>query len=634
MDIISKALEVGEDYPVFPCDIKKRPVCQGGFKAATQDPDEIERLFSINGAALIGIPTGEASGVSVIDIDVRDGKQGKQWVTENAELLGQTKVAETQSGGWHYYYRHSDGIRNRAGIDGCVDVRGTGGYCIHPASTGYRWLNDEELAEFPQRVAAQATGVAGGSLEPPMGGNDVDAWGNIIDGREKRMARIVLAAIAGYYRTHGTFPTLEWMEENAYPTYAARVKSRTTDLNAEGRGIDEFRKKVTSTLIRAREGKIADLDIAPDKAKPAVSHATGDSPLSRPIERQIKIRTLGELRSTPPPSFLVADYLIENTFAVLYGAPASYKSFVAMDWALSIAHGVDWNDRPVAQGAVLYLAMEGQAGIATRAEAWHRERGLEDTEVPFYAVTQPIGMAMPDAPDVTLLRHSIDEVLGGVKPSLICCDTLARSFSSSGGAEENSATDMGMFVRSADLLREWYDCTFLTVHHVSKAGGMRGSSALLGAVDTAMECRRDPDSDKMKLIVTKQKDVGEADELWLEAKEVRFVQDAFAQEQSSLVLEPCDRPKRKVAKPSQAKETALEVLRELLASEHREDDGEVWGVPEDVFRHALNERYKEKYGKTFYRADWKRVTGSVTEGVTDAWEEFVRFNNGLINESW
>jgi|DEB0MinimDraft_6_1074348.scaffolds.fasta_scaffold08240_3 hypothetical protein len=634
MDIISKALEVGEDYPVFPCDIKKRPVCQGGFKAATQDPDEIERLFSIKGAALIGVPTGEASGLAVIDIDVRDGKKGKQWWEDNAELLQNTRISETQSTGRHYYYKHRDGLRNRAGIDGCVDVRAEGGYVVYPESTGYRWLNDEELAEFPERVAAQATGVAAASLDVPMGSDAFDAFGRRVDGREHYMASMVLASISDYFRKHGTFPTMQWMEQEVYPTYEIKVGSRIGDLNAEGRGIDEFRKKVTSTIIRAREGKIADIHIAPDKAQPAVSHATSDTPLPRPIERQIKIRTLGELRSTPPPSFLVADYLIENTFAVLYGAPASYKSFVAMDWALSIAHGVDWNDRPVAQGAVLYLAMEGQAGIATRAEAWHRERGLEDTDVPFYAVTQPIGMAMPDAPDVTLLKNSIDEVLGGVKPSLICCDTLARSFSSSGGAEENSATDMGMFVRSADLLREWYDCTFLTVHHVSKAGGMRGSSALLGAVDTAMECRREPDSDKMKLVVTKQKDVGESDELWLEAKEVRFVQDAFAQEQSSLVLEPSDKPKRKVAKPSQAKETALEVLRELLASEHREDDGEVWGVPEDVFRHALNERYKEKYGKTFYRADWKRVTGSVTEGVTDAWEEFVRFNNGLINESW
>ena len=183
MDLISKALEVAEEYPVFPCDTKKRPVCKNGFKDATQDPDEVERLFSANKAALIGSPTGEASGLAVIDIDVRDGKQGKKWVEDNAEMLGITKVAETQSGGWHYYYRHSDGLRNRAGIDGCCDVRAEGGYVIHPASSGYRWLNDEEVATFPERVASQASGLSGGSLEPPMGGGDIDMFGNVIDGR-------------------------------------------------------------------------------------------------------------------------------------------------------------------------------------------------------------------------------------------------------------------------------------------------------------------------------------------------------------------------------------------------------------------------------------------------------------------
>ena len=124
VDLVSKALEVAEEYPVFPCDAKKRPVCEGGFKAATQDPTEVERLFSVPNAALIGMPTGEASGVSVIDIDIRDNKDGKQWKEDNQALLGNTRIAQTLSGGWHFYYLHRAGIRNRAGIAGCVDVRG------------------------------------------------------------------------------------------------------------------------------------------------------------------------------------------------------------------------------------------------------------------------------------------------------------------------------------------------------------------------------------------------------------------------------------------------------------------------------------------------------------------------------
>ena len=312
MDLISTALEIAEDYPVFPCDVKKRPVCQGGFKAATQDPDEIERLFSAQGAALIGVPTGGISGLSVIDIDVRDGKQGEKWVKDNAELLGQTRVAETQSGGWHYYYEHTGDIRNRAGIDGCVDVRGDGGYVIFPRSIGYKWLNDNEFAEFPKQVAAQASGLAGNSLSAPLGSSDVDAFGNITDGREKYMARIVLASVADYLREHGTFPTLEWMVDNVYPQYEARVKSRTGDLNAEGRGIDEFKKKVTTTIIRGREGKIADLHVAPSRKDKGDSIVSSGLAVPQPrFERQIKLRTLGELSNTPPPTFMIADYIIE-----------------------------------------------------------------------------------------------------------------------------------------------------------------------------------------------------------------------------------------------------------------------------------------------------------------------------------
>jgi hypothetical protein len=597
MTIIETALEVAEEYPVFPCDAKKRPVCQGGFKAASQDPDEVERLFSIPGAALIGIPTGEVSGISVIDIDVRDGKEGKEWVEKNAEMLGITKVAQTQSGGWHYYYRHVSGIRNRAGIDGCVDVRGDGGYVIHPESTGYRWLNDEDFGTFPDKVATQASGLAGGSLQPPMGGSDLDAFGNVVDGREKFMARMVLAAVADYYRDFGTFPTVEWMVENVYPNYEAKVKSRTGDLNAEGRGVDEFRKKVTATIIRGREGKIADLHIAPHKSSPERSPAGRAETIP---ERKIRVKTLGELRATPPPSFMVADYLIENSFAAIYGAPASYKSFLALDWSLSVAHGVDWNGRPTRQGPVVYLAMEGQSGIAVRAEAWHRDRQLTDTDVPFYAVTVPIAMAMENAPDVLQLKHAIEDALGGLNPALICVDTVARSFA--GGADENSSTDFGHFIRSADLLREWFECTVLAVHHSGKSEqkSLRGSSAFLGALDTSIQVKRNVGTEYVEVVVEKQKDVAEAEPLWLEAREVSFVQDRFAQEQSSLVLDVIE-GKPKAGKISPDQQLALECLQDLLdaGTMVKTDEDGSRGVEQDVWRQAI-----AVHGKKWSNSGW------------------------------
>ena len=626
MDLVNKALEVAEEYPVFPCDVKKRPVCQGGFKSATQDPDEIERLFSLPGAALIGMPTGEASGVSVIDIDVRDGKQGRDWVKDNADLLGITKVSETQSGGWHYYYRHADGLRNRAGIDGCVDVRAEGGYVIHPSSTGYRWVNDEDFALFPPRVASQATGTATTSLERPMGGSDIDVWGNVLDGREKFMARMVLASISDYVQQNRTFPTMQWMEENVYPVYESKVKSRTGDLNAEGRGIDEFRKKVTSTIIRGREGKIAGLHVETQQGSPQESVSNSVAEVPATIERKIRVKTLGELRATPPPSFMIADYIIENSFAVLYGAPATFKSFLAIDWALSVAHGIDWNGRPTRQGTVVYLAMEGQAGIAVRAEAWHREHQLSDENIPFYAVTTPIGMAMENAPDVLQLRQAIEETLGGVAPDMIVVDTLARSMSGS-GADENSATDMGFFIRSVDLMREWFECTVLTVHHSGKDTdrGLRGSSALLGAVDTSIAIKRQAGTQAIEVINLKQKDVQEAEPLWLEAREVKFIKDAFAQEQSSLVLDAKDGAPKPKSRRSPKQQTAIDALREMLDAgtwSETDEDGTP-GVPELEWRKAVEAKIGKMSSNDWYQ--FKRGT-SISESV--------KFFNGLVNEVW
>ena len=214
-----------------------------------------------------------------------------------------------------------------------------------------------------------------------------------------------------------------------------------------------------------------------------------ESANANPRQRKIVLKTLQELRQTPPPTFQVAPYIIDKSFAVLFGAPASYKSFLALDWALSVAHGVDWNERPVIQGSVVYLALEGQTGLATRSEAWHRERGLKDTDAPFYAVTTPLSLA-DAAGDLVPLMDGIEDGLSGVNPTMIVVDTLARSFV---GADENSSTDMGVFVHNIDLLIERFDYTVLVVHHSGKQTerGMRGSSALHQGCDIRIRVGKD-----------------------------------------------------------------------------------------------------------------------------------------------
>jgi len=94
--LINAALALAaSDLPVFPCSSDKKPIIEGGFKSATQDPDVIREMFARDGAALIGTPTGRASGRVVIDVDPRHN--GNAWLSENRNRLPPT-VREPQEG--------------------------------------------------------------------------------------------------------------------------------------------------------------------------------------------------------------------------------------------------------------------------------------------------------------------------------------------------------------------------------------------------------------------------------------------------------------------------------------------------------------------------------------------------------
>src|ERR1019366_7892022 len=67
-------------------------------------------------------------------------------------------------------------------------------------------------------------------------------------------------------------------------------------------------------------------------------------------------------RALAEPEWLVDDMLTRGDMSMLYGPSLSGKSFLATDIALSIARGVDFFDRKVIKGAVVYFAAEGRKG--------------------------------------------------------------------------------------------------------------------------------------------------------------------------------------------------------------------------------------------------------------------------------
>ncbi|WP_270935604.1 bifunctional DNA primase/polymerase [Falsiroseomonas oryzae] len=148
-DMAHAAIALG--VPVFPCDASKRPLTPHGFKDATADPVAIRRHFTSPAAAMIGMPTGEVTALVVVDVDVKDDRQGQAWLDANRDGLPPTWTVQTASGGRHLYFRWpGQPIRNSASrIAPGVDVRGDGGYVIVPPSPGYLVANDAPLADLP-----------------------------------------------------------------------------------------------------------------------------------------------------------------------------------------------------------------------------------------------------------------------------------------------------------------------------------------------------------------------------------------------------------------------------------------------------------------------------------------------------
>jgi len=66
--------------------------------------------------------------------------------------------------------------------------------------------------------------------------------------------------------------------------------------------------------------------------------------------------TCEDMMEWPPAKWLIKDILPENGCGVLYGKPADGKSFIALDWAMSVALGNSWLEKfDTISGGVLYI---------------------------------------------------------------------------------------------------------------------------------------------------------------------------------------------------------------------------------------------------------------------------------------
>lgn len=215
------------------------------------------------------------------------------------------------------------------------------------------------------------------------------------------------------------------------------------------------------------------------------------------------VRAADLMAETTSTEWLIDGVLEQNTACTLFGASGSGKSFVAMDWACSVATGNDWHGREVEPGAVFYIVGEGQNGFKRRLSAWERKNETSLDKAPLYLWTTPVPLS--DGDSAKRLSEKIAMLASASEPPrLIVIDTLARNF---GSGDENSNTDVNRLIAKLDEhLRIPFNASVVIVHHSgnSDKDRARGASSLKGAMDH--EYRVEGRGDHRVLQCTKMKD--------------------------------------------------------------------------------------------------------------------------------
>lgn len=209
-----------------------------------------------------------------------------------------------------------------------------------------------------------------------------------------------------------------------------------------------------------------------------------------------------EFCSKPAPiSWLVKHWLQSDALIMVHGPSGGGKTFVVLDWCLSMAAGLkNWRGSRVRSTSVVYLAGEGHHGLRSRVAAWkqHHKAGKLNMWL------SRDGCDLNTAAGYARVVDNVRKL--PTRPGVIVVDTLHRFLA----GDENSAQDAKTMLDACGALMREFGCSVILVHHTGVSDEAqhraRGSSAWRGALDIEISVVPAKGSEPMQLVQRKSKD--------------------------------------------------------------------------------------------------------------------------------
>lgn len=433
--------------------------------------EEIREWWTKQPNANIGLVTGEISGMVVVDVDVHRGGDPKRVF----DLAPTNMISRTGQGGYHLLYAYDNSLsRNKVGKNG-VDVRSNGGQIvappsIHPNGIPYEWYKKGKLGRVTRPLISYIDLPSMGAGEEGNSRWLADALLGVGSGSRNDTC----AKLAGYYAGKGI------------PKDVAIIMLSTWDSNnSPPLGINEITITVDSVYRTAYRHN----PVQQQNTTPATFNVVGLD------EYMVEY---GDNAVT----WIVPDWLPNQTITFVTSPPGTFKTWMLLDLAVSVASGTDFLGRfPIEnKGPVLLIQQEDHhGGLAERIGTIINSRYnmlIDSNKQSEFEVFIPPKIPIYIHPDRQLkfsdpaVMDKLEEQIEKLQPRVVIIDPLY----SAAETDDYMAKSASQMFR-LKMLRDKYGCTFIIAHHKKKKAegnereGLWGSQFLNAFLETGWQVR-------------------------------------------------------------------------------------------------------------------------------------------------
>lgn len=452
----------------------------------------------LNGAG-IGVVTGKISNIIVLDIE-------SYCPTPISELLKKYPTqmySRTGSGGYHLFYQYPQGVSkvsNRVKILEGVDLRADGGFIVlppttHPNGNHYEWVQRGIPGAFPLALldfkSSSSIQNEGWITEALRGVSE--------GGRNDTCARL-----AGYFfkkgMSYGIVEALllDWNERNDPPLPIREVRTTLKSIERSHSGLETQFTSVQFENDQTREEK---------------QESTFDV---------MRMADYVKGYGGEGVSWLVQDWLPDKSITFLVSPPESYKTWILLDLAVSVAADVPFLDNYVVNesGPTLIIQQEdSHSGITDRLAL------IVEQKLKMNPKIEGNEWEIPSIPDIPIYVHpsrmlrfdnkkvieELEKQIEIIKPKVIMIDPLYSTTASTESYMSNLANQM-MVLKT---WRDRYGCSFVIAHHSKKnldpdstaREDSWGSQFLNAFLEAGWQIRRNPRLAQNEIIVRRHSKV-------------------------------------------------------------------------------------------------------------------------------